>query len=285
MVAATPPPVDPWALFLRARSAVTSAAYPWRLDYTIAITGLDGAKRVSDHYRASCDPTDGSIKLFPISDEQLAAPPPVPHGVNVKFNIGICFFLCTGVSLPMGHPAPYQDLLGEPHIAPIYMFGLRYGRVPYNVKPVGVETALPVIATVSTRERNYDVSFLGMETVDGVDTYHLGLKPLRKPKDNRLRELWIGTTDYLPRKAVVSGNFTEAPLVDVPWAINFSVVDGMPFVTQESTEATLYLPHRRVVRDATISFENISEPDGSIFGRPLVVPDGADDELEEPASD
>jgi len=76
-----------------------------------------------------------------------------------------------------------------------------------------------------------------------------------------------------------------APLVDVPWTIKFSVIDGTPFVTAESTEDALYLPHRRVVRDATISFENISEPDGSIYGRPLVVPDETDYELTEPQTD
>lgn len=282
VVAASAPPVDAWSIFVRTRSAVTSARYPWRLDYTIAVSGVDGVKPVSDHYRASCDPGDDSIKVFPISDEQLAGLQPVPHGVNTKFSVGICFFLCTGFSVPMGHPAPYQDLIGEPHIAPIYMFGLRYSHVSYNVGPVGSETALPVIATVSTRERNYDVSLIGVETIDGIETYHLRLEPLRKPKDNRLRELWVATTDYLPRKAVISGNFTVAPLVDVPWTIKFSVVDGTPFVTQETTEDALYLPHRRVVRDATISFENISAPDGSIYGRPLVAPDPTDYDLAEP---
>jgi hypothetical protein len=280
MVAATPPAVDAWSIFAHTRSAVTSAQYPWRLDYTIAVSGLDGDKPVSDHYRASCDPSDGNIKLFPISDEQLKAPPPVPHGFN--FSVSVLFY-GGGFSIPVGHPAAYQDLIGEPLIAPTYMFGLRYSGVPPNIKPVGTEPAtLPVIATVSTKSRDYEVTLVGIESLDGGQVYHLQLTPLRKPKDNRLRELWVGTNDYLPRRATIAGNFTSAPLVDVPWTIDFSVTNGAPYVTRETAAQTLYLPHRRIVRDAVIAFENIGEPGDSIYDQPLVAPEHSDSAIFEP---
>ncbi len=102
-------------------------------------------------------------------------------------------------------------------------------------------------------------------------TYHLALTPLRRPKDNRLRELWVGANDYLPRKAVISGNFTIRPLVDVPWTIDFAVVDGAPYIARESAAATLYMEHRRVIRSAVIAFDDIREPSG-IYDRPLVEP-------------
>lgn len=282
MIADAPSTVNGWSLFLQTRSAVTSARYPWRLDYTIAISGLDGATLVSDHYRASFHASDGSISVFPISDEQLTAPAPVPHGFDTKLKAAICFGLCLGVSVPVGHPAPYQDLMGEPLIAPTYMFGLRYQSIPYNIQPVGSESTLPVIATVSTGARDYDVTLLSVEPRDGIETYHLRLKPLRKPNDNRLRELWVGVDDHLPREAIISGNFTIAPLVDVPWTVEFSVLNGEPFVTRESTDSVLYLQHRRVVRDATIGFENISGPSTSIYDQPLLTPAQQDYALTEP---
>ena len=282
MVAEVPPAIDAWSIFVRTRSVVTSVRYPWRLDYTIAVSGLDGEKPVRDHYRASCDPAEGIIKLLPISDEQLAAPPPLPRGFNVKVSMAVCFLLCAGVSVPAGHPAPYQDLIGEPLIAPTYMFGLRYPTVPYNVKPVGNESTLQVIATVSTANRDYDVTLAGMEKLDDVQTYHLLMRPLRRPGENRLRELWVGTNDYLPRKATVAGNFTSTPLVDVPWTIDFGVIDGTPYVTREAAEQTLYLRHRRVVRDAVVAFENISEPGTSIYDQPLVAPDDSASTISEP---
>jgi len=92
----------------------------------------------------------------------------------------------------------------------------------------------------------------------------------------------VGTNDYLPRRAVLAGNFTMAPLVDVPWTVDFSVVNGAPFVTRESTNETLYLAHHRVVRDAAIAFEDINESDGTVYDRPLVTPSETDSTLSEP---
>jgi hypothetical protein len=111
--------VDANSIWLQARSAVTSAQYPRRIAYTIAITGLDGQTPAADHYRAVCSSDDGSIRVFPISDERLAQPP-VPHGADWHFTIG----LSTGrlapavAAFPIGHPAPYQDFLGWPMLAP-----------------------------------------------------------------------------------------------------------------------------------------------------------------------
>jgi hypothetical protein len=273
MIAETPPPsIDAWSIFMHTRSAVTSVQYPWRLDYTIAVSGLDGNKPTSDHYGASCDPAEGKIRVFSISDERLKQPPPtVPHGFN--------FFVQTH---PVGHPAADQDLIGEPLIAPTYMFGLRYEGLPFNTKPITGTPDLAVIATVSTQARDYRVSFVGIERLDDVETYNLRLRPLRKPKDYRLRELWVGTGDFLPRRAIVAGNFTIAPLVDVPWTVDFSVIDGAPFIVRETAGQTLYLSHRRVVRNAIISFENIREPSASIYDRPLIEPSRSDSTLAEP---
>ena len=133
MLAETPLVIDAWSIFQHARSAVTSVRYPWRVDYTIAVSGLDGQAPVKDHYRASFDPSDGAIKVFPISDEQLKAPAPVPHGINANFVISISGGRGSGTdtySIPMGHPAAATDLLGEPLIAPTYMFGRKYPIFP-----------------------------------------------------------------------------------------------------------------------------------------------------------
>lgn len=277
------PVADADAIWLRARSAVTTAQYPRRLDYTIVVTGLDGTRPATDHYRASCDPSNGAIRLFPISDEQLAQPAPVPRGVNTYFTIS----LSGGsgpkgvLSIPMGHPAPALDLLGEPLLSPTYTFGLRYA-LTTSGEDAAAENPLRVIATVSAQAPQYRVVLLDTPTIDGVATYHLRLTPLRRPKENRLRELWIGTADYLPRKAVISGNFTVAPLVDVPWTIDFSIVDGAPYIARESTARTLYLEHQRVVREASIAFEGIREPNASLYGMPLVEPAARDTSLVEP---
>jgi hypothetical protein len=274
--------LDAYAIWLHARAAVTSAQYPSRLDYTIAVTGLDGQTPTSDHYRASSDTRDGSVRVFPISDEELAKPPPVPHGINVSLNAAVCIGLCWVIHQPIGHPAPYQDLIGEPLLEPTYMFGIRYAIPQKKPQQQDEETTLRTIAVVSSGAPIYRVELIDQPQLDGIPTYHLRLTPLRKPNENRLRELWIGANDYLPRRAVTACNFTISPLTDVPWNVDFALVDGAPVISKESAGANLYLGHRRVVRDATIAFEDIREPSGSIYDRPLLRPETTGDALVEP---
>jgi hypothetical protein len=208
----------------------------------------------------------------------------VPHGINASISIELCIAKggCTGTQIPVGHPAPNEDLLGEPLLEPTYMFGLRYQAARAAATSPEADSSLRVIAIVSSRAPDYRVSLIDTPLLDGVPTYHLGLAPLRRPKDNRLRELWIGTNDYLPRKAIVAGNFTLAPLVDVPWSVDFSILGGAPYITRESSVETLYLAHRRVVREATIAFEDIHERNSTIYGMPLIEPDVQDTTLVEP---
>lgn len=208
----------------------------------------------------------------------------MPHGVNLNIVLELCIAKsgCTSKQIPAGHPAPYQDLLGEPLLEPTYMFGLRYKAARTTATSPQADSSLRVIAIVSSGSPDYRVSLIDTPLLDGVSTYHLGLTPLRKPKDNRLRELWIGTNDYLPRKAIVAGNFTLAPLVDVPWSVDFSILDGAPYITRESAVSTLYLAHRRIVREATIAFEDIHERSSTIYDVPLIEPDDQDSMLVEP---
>lgn len=261
-----------YAMFLHARSAVTSANYPSRLAYTIDVAGIDGSRPADDHYRAVCNPDDGDVEVFPLSDEQAAAPPPVPRGVNFRFTIELCGGGCQSISVPIGRPEGSGDLFGVPLLDPTYMFGLRYRAVRRTGGTQPGESALPVIAVVSAGSPEYRVTFIDASEVNGTATYHLQLAPLRRPHDNRLRELWIGTRDFLPRKAIVSGNFTERPMSDVSWTLTFTVIDGAPYLTREAADATLYLEHRRVVRDAVIAFQNVREP-ASLYDRPLVTPE------------
>jgi hypothetical protein len=270
-----------YALFLRARSAVTAVVYPRRLDYTISVSGVEADKPRTNHYTASCDPRNDSIRVLPISNEELAAPPPHPHDFNFR---AVVFSGPTGpiLTIPIGRP-PDPDLLGGvPILEPTYSFGLTYRQVVRSLATDDAVEALPVIAVVSTNVRDYDVTLVDTPLIDGEPTFHLRLVPRHKPKDLRLRELWIGTSDFLPRRALISGNFTVAPLVDVPWLVDFRVLDGVPYIARESAEATLYLAHRHVVNDATIAFDNVREASGSIFGEPLIAPDTKAESLVEP---
>jgi len=269
-------PPDAYAIWLRTRSAVTSAIYPERISYTIVVSGFDGSVPALDHCRANCDPQDGTVRILPISEEQLARPASAPRGVNSYVAAGL---YGAAVVIPVGRPEPKPDLMGVPLLTPTYSFGLRYPSAPRAAFD-GV-SPLRVIATVSSQAPEYRVELLDEPSIDGTPTYHLRLVPQRRPTENRLRELWIGVNDYLPRRAVLSGNFTVRPLVNVPWTIDFSLLGGVAYIARESTVSTLYLEHRRAVSDAVIAFENIRESAG-LYDEPLIAPDQDDNTLLEP---
>lgn len=279
---------DPYDIFTRARVAVSTAHYPASLRYTIAISGVDGATPRANHYRAYCHPKQGPIDVAPISEEEAAAPPPVVHGVNFALTAFICGGKCeTGsatTAVPVGHSSWHHDLIGVPLLDPTYTFGLAYPEVGAPAHGASGVTALPVIATVSSAARIYRITFDGMAMLDGVSTYHLSLVAMRRPHDNRLRELWLGAHDYLPRKAILAGNFTVAPLVDVPWTVIFAVQNGAPLISSEVAEATLYLAHRHVVHDAVISFEQVRDSDDALIDKPLVEPEADETTLLEPST-
>jgi hypothetical protein len=109
------------------------------------------------------------------------------------------------------------------------MFGLGFERSA-NGMLIDLASTIPTIAVVSSKVRDYSVVLLDAPNVDGEATYHLKLTPLRAPKQNRIRELWIDAATYFPRRAVLAGNFTMAPLVDVPWAIDFVRFEGALFI-------------------------------------------------------
>lgn len=274
-------------LFARARSAVTSARYPATIDYTIDVSGLDGQAPRANHYLAYSRPAEGIVDVAPISAEEQAHPI-TPHGFNFALTADICEGRCeTGVAhitQPVGRPADSADLVGVPILDPTYAFGLRYPEA--RGEHEGVEPSkLPTIAVVATQTRDYDVTLIDEPRIDGTPTYHLRLQPLRKPHDNRLRELWIGQIDFLPRRAVIAGDFTIAPLVDVPWIVDFTVVSGCAYVADEKAQATLFLAHRHVVRNAAIAFENVRDADGdSFFHRPLIRYDPDTTALVEPVA-
>jgi hypothetical protein len=267
--------MDGASIFAQTRSAV---AYPPSIAYSIAVNGLDGNTSKANHYHAVVDTETGAIRLQSVSDEDVAKPP-TPHGVNVNFTFTLCIAKggCGGRSIPVGRPESTGDLLGVPLLAPTYDFGIV---APYAARRVNVETTLPIIASVASSRKDYDVTLVGSEAIAGQAAYHLALKPLHDPLKYRLRDLWVSPTTYLPERAIIAGNFTVAGMANVPWQIDFVTLGSCWYVSREAPLSTLYLPHQKVVRDATIVFENIVAND-SILG-PAIEPDVTPTTLVEP---
>jgi hypothetical protein len=269
---ATPASPDPYQIFAQTRRYWESQRYPMMLQYDVAVTVVERGAPKTERYQTGYDGTDGSLAFDPISDYEQEHPF-TPHG----FNFGLPF-------VGPIHAPPLVDYLGVPMLAPNYSFGL--GATPLSVPPEKLSSAelvrevraafhdpdprasatpspapspgLREIAVVSTRVRTYDISLVGIESIDGQPVYHLKLRPLRDPSNNRLRDLWVDTSSFAPRKLVEALNFVSGPGTTVPWSVTFAQDGSVSYIDRETALAPVtYEKHH--YSEATVTFENVRE--------------------------
>lgn len=100
---------------------------------------------------------------------------------------------------------------------------------PASPPPGLAEDPLRTIATVNAVDVAYRITFAGDERIDGADTAHLVLQPVREPVAYPLRDLWIARNNYeivrlvyaLPfKRSVALVTYDFAPLGEPPiWSI------------------------------------------------------------------
>ncbi|HTA39913.1 MAG TPA: hypothetical protein VK760_12595 [Candidatus Acidoferrales bacterium] len=228
--------------------------YPERVDYAVVVSGQDGAEYRSDRYRARYDTDTGILRVQTISAREEAHPS-VPHGFGLTLNISLwgVVILQTKDLTPT---KAIEDLLGVPFLTPTYSFGLARSFAPaLGPTPSPEGTGLKTIAVVSAAQHEYTVRLDGDETIDGATFEHLTLRPLRDPNRFRLRELWVDSATKLPRRAIVSRNFTVAPEDTVAWVVDFATIGGGVYIASENALSTLQEAHGRVVSNAGVTFD------------------------------
>jgi len=260
-MAATATP-DPYQLFSRARAYWDGQRYPQLVDYDTVVDVRDTRGERVERYASAYDARAGKVWVDPVSDYERAHP---ASGRGVGFNL-------SGAA----QPAPDQDFIGVPKLAPNYSFTI--GRfVPFSsVQPdadvvrqvrdefhdpnphpaTAMSSGLKEITAVVAYRHTYDIAYAGDEVVDGVDTYHLRLAPLHVDGRYRLRDLWIDRATYATVRARTVSNFVDGPGTGIPWTIDFSDVDGARYIASESADAR-YKYGGRSYDSVDIRFENI----------------------------
>jgi hypothetical protein len=270
-VGAAPPSTDPYEIFAQTRRYWESQHYPGELQYTVVVRVHEGGQDRELHYHSGYDSHTGSIVFNPVSDEELAHPH-APKGVN----IGLLW-------LRIGKQEPPTDYLGAPDLSPNYGFGI--GTTPLTPVPAPLTPseivrqvrdqfhdpdprvspsptpeptpALHEIATVYARNRAYDVTLVGTDDIDGSPAYHLALHPLREPHRYRLRDLWVDTTTYAPRKLVEALNFANGPATNVPWSVTFKDRDGALYIDKETALAPMQY-RGLIYTQASVTIEDLT---------------------------
>jgi MucB/RseB N-terminal domain len=253
-----PAGADAYAEFTRVRAAVADARYPERVEYAVVVSGKDGSQVRADRYRARYYTGSGELRVQTITAAEIANPPH-PHGFNLVLSMTLSGGRGGGTETTstknLAPSKAIEDLLGVPFLTPDYSFGIARPLQRAEATPAPSSTGLKTIAVVSAPQHDYAVTSAGDETIAGVATDHLKLRPLHDPNRYRLRELWIDPSTMLPRRAIVARNFTVAPEDTVPWQIDFAVVDGGLYISTETALQTLHEAHARFVKNATVTFD------------------------------
>lgn len=289
---------DPYAIFSRARSRWSAQAYPRYLSYSVRISALENNRERTNTFASFSDTFERSIKVVATSAEE-AAHPYVPHGVAFHSKITLSYagkpVLGAAPTVDGGpatikvtktiHNSPPEqyDILGVPLLSPAYSFGMALQPAPERppLPPASTEAPLRTIAAVTAVQRDYDVTNAGVEQLDGRPCYHLRLSPRRNPGVLRLRELWIDEATFVTRQALVQGNFKEGPGPRLRWLIQFSMLDGLMYVSDETALGTVrYIGH--TYTNLTVAFTAIQsvEAPGTMWSLSMFKTSG--DVLEEP---
>lgn len=265
-------PADPDAAFSAARDAWPVASYPHYGTYATVIQYHLGAQPGIRTWNTVEDLQRRVVHADGVSDQE-AANPYVPHGINIGVgglsssrDEGGAGSLPSGIqqpgsTLPSGmvlNAAKTDDPFGMLTFAINQDYGLSR-RAPgittsSNANDVGGPApTLPRIGGTGTEAKNYTVSSLGTTNENGVALVHLALKPLHDPKRYRLRELWLNPITELPVHAIVDGIGNHDPLDTVQWKVDYTTVDGVPYIERETALSPISTGNGDAT-DVTISF-------------------------------
>jgi hypothetical protein len=234
---------DPDAIFVAARKAWASGAYPRYAIYAVVVSFQNGANRVRRTWQTTEDLRERTIDLHPGGAEHEA-----PNGINVVVPF-----------LGDVNRARQNDPVGEVKLAADEDYGLAPG-----------DQALGTAVT----DRDYEVRLVETPIDAQGPEYHLLLRPLRDPAHNRLRELWIDGTTMLPEEAVVVGIGSRPPLTKVTWRVEFTQVHGGTYIARETALEPVDYGRDGLLTGFTVSFEGLTLSSGyqsSGLGMPIAA--------------
>jgi len=221
-------------IFDAARAQWQTQTYPPYLRYTIETDVAGKSGPVVNDYSAICLCTKDDIRVDPISVEE-AQHPSTPRGMNFRLHITLGWGNMPTQTITEGINATVNpDPLGVPVLSPLYSFGLRQDQVARTSAAPGTSNLPTIITTTSNAKRRYDVTFDGIETLDGETTYHLTLRPVSDPDTYRLRDLWIDAKTFDTRRVVVGENFSGSLRSTKPWTVDFARENGFQYIVEET---------------------------------------------------
>src|SRR5579862_7867505 len=104
---------DPYQIFALAKSHWAAQVYPSKMEYTLAVSVVEGGSVKTERYRSGFDAAQGRVLVNSVSDYEQAHPYVAPGGIGFKSPFA---------RFPSSNSS--VDFLGVPLLAPNYGFGL-----------------------------------------------------------------------------------------------------------------------------------------------------------------
>jgi len=236
----TPTPIptdDPQAerLFVQAREAWRARNDVPYLRYGALVRYLHNGHVFDNWWDAWARTSDGQLSLFRLvdPDEDRRRLRGVPFSI-----FGVTIFDTNKDAEPIR--------LDEPRIEPSASFGILVRSFPTeetDVEPSGDPYAilyptpsasgpLPEIGHVEANVRDYLVLLAGTDTLRDGPAIHLTLQPLRNPRVNRLRDLWLDPQTHRTMQLTVAGILKGQPYDATAWTVHYVELQGRNYVQQ-----------------------------------------------------
>jgi hypothetical protein len=208
---------DALAIYDRTRAVVAARSIPPFIAYTQDAELIRHGKRRVERARIVLRMSDGKANVTP---------------------------LAAGSDRPTGGPHVEE----RPLVNPTTTFGLvrrRANEAPSAYEPRS--TPMPessdsptVIGHVKAANRDYDPRLVGTEILDGSPVYHLALVPRADPEHHPIRDLYVDTQTYQPRRMAIEVYAEAGPIHSRPTAtVDFAPVDGTWLIDHASMDFVL----------------------------------------------
>jgi hypothetical protein len=233
-------------IFDRTRARVAARVLPPFIAYTEYAAFMRHGKIRAQHDRVILRTADGRADITP-----------VPDSAQDRID---------------GKPS-----VDRPIVNPTTSFGLVKRRTGETASPYETQTApLPepaadaagphLIGHVSSHPRDYDPTLIGIEQIGGARVYHLKLVPRFDPQHHPIRDLYVDTQTYDPRRMAIEVFAAVGPVRSRPTVVvDFAPVDSTWMIDHASMDFVLRLAFLAYggsaeYRTSEISFP-ASEPD------------------------
>jgi hypothetical protein len=237
---AEPPPLDATAIYDRARATVAARSTPPFIAYTQYAAFIRHGKVQAEHARIVLRMADGRAYVTPVPDS------------------------------PSDRIDTRPVVRDRPLVYPTTSFGLvkrRSGEASslYEASstplPSPEVSGPPVIGRVVSTARDYDPTLLGTEDLAGARVYHLKLVPRFDPQHHPIRDLYVDTTSFDPRRIAIEVWAAAGPVRSRPTvSVDFAPIDGTWLISHAAMDFVLRFAFLNYAGSAEFRTSDISFP-------------------------